>query len=211
MPYILASFRLAIAFAIGVAITWQISDRIANNVFRPAEYFSFFTIQTSLLTAIVLAGSALLMFKNGLDSPSVVRFRIAVTSASIVVGIVYNLLLRDVAPAAADIGYEWPVIPNEILHVWAPILVTIDWLLTKNQISVRVHSALWVTVFPIAWLSFSIIRGNIDGWWPYWFIDPTDPGGISQMLTYIGAITVFFIAIGYSLVGLHRLVKRLSR
>jgi hypothetical protein len=211
MPYILASFRLAVAFAIGVAITWQISDRVANNVFRPAEYFSFFTIQTSILTALVLAISAWFMFKKGFDSLLIVRLRISATSAIIVVGIVYNLLLRDVPPAAADLGYVWPVIPNEILHVWAPILVAVDWLLTKSQTSVRIHSALWVTVFPITWVIFCIIRGNIDGWWPYWFLDPTDPGGIPQMLTYISAIAAFFIGIGYGLVGLHRITNRLGR
>jgi hypothetical protein len=211
MQQVIAGYRFLVSLGITWAIGWQISDRIANNVFRPAEYFSYFTIQTSILTALVLAASAYLLNLNGLDSDLAIRLRIAATSAIIVVGIVYNLLLRDVPPAAADLGYVWPVIPNEILHVWAPILVAVDWLLTKSQTSVRIHSALWVTVFPIAWVIFCIIRGNIDGWWPYWFLDPTDPGGIPQMLTYIFAIAAFFIGIGYGLVGLHRLTIKLTK
>ncbi len=211
MQQLFVGYRFLISLGIIWAISWQISDRIANNVFRPAEYFSYFTIQTSILTALVLAISAWFMFKKGFDSLLIVRLRISATSAIMVVGIVYNLLLRDVPPAAADLGYVWPVIPNEILHVWAPILVAVDWLLTKSQTSVRIHSALWVTVFPIAWVFFCIIRGNIDGWWPYWFLDPTDPGGIPQMLTYIFAIAAFFIGIGYGLVGLHRLTIKLTK
>lgn len=96
MQQLFVGYRFLISLGIIWAISWQISDRIANNVFRPAEYFSYFTIQTSILTALVLATSAYMLNKNGLDSDLAIRLRIAATSAIIVVGIVYNLLLRDV-------------------------------------------------------------------------------------------------------------------
>lgn len=33
---------------------------------------------------------------------------------------VYNVLLRDLPSVP---GYAWPVWPNEVLHVWAPLLL----------------------------------------------------------------------------------------
>lgn len=207
----LGFYRIATAIAIIWAVVWQVTDRIANNVFRPEEYFSYFTIQTSIFTAMVLLVAGGSIFSKKHSNSELVRWRISAVSASIVVGIVYNLLLRDVPPAAADLGYEWPTVPNEILHVWAPIAVTLDWLITRTKTKVPTHSALAVTIFPLAWLAFSVIRGIATNWWPYWFINPNDPGGIGQMFTYIGAITVFFIVIGYGLVGVNRLSAKLAR
>lgn len=202
------ALRLGIAAAIVYSIGWQVTDRMAHNVFRPAEYFSYFTIQTSLLTAVILVLSGLTMWSGADESPRLTKLRLVAASASIVVGIVYNLLLRDSAPAAADGDYKWPVLPNEILHVWAPTLVFLDWLLSRNAQRLAWLHSLNVVYFPLAWLAFSVIRGNLDGWWPYWFLDPTDQGGLPQMLQYIGAITAFFIAIGFVLGGLNRLVVR---
>jgi len=134
--------------------------------------------------------------------------RMSVVTFAVVVALVYNLLLRDSAGSPLDIGYVWPVLPNELLHVWGPILILLDWLFSKQSEAVRFRAAFWVWAFPFAWLAFSIIRGSITGWWPYWFIDPTgdggitgwwpywfiDPtgdGGITGMLTYIFGIMAF--------------------
>lgn len=207
----LAFLRIAVAAAIAVAITWQITDRIAHNVFRPAEYFAYFTIQTSILTAVVLTISGFSLLGGKTESAKLTKVRLAAAAASIVVGIVYNLLLRDSAPSPADGDYKWPVLPNEILHVWAPTLVFLDWLLSRNAERLRWLQSFNVVYFPLAWLAFSVARGNLDGWWPYWFLDPTDPGGLPQMLQYILAITVFFIAVGFALGGVNRLaIRRIS-
>mgnify|MGYP000379068182 FL=1 len=49
-----AILRFATAFAMLASIVWQITSRVVNNVFRPWEYFSYFTIQTSLIAIVTL-------------------------------------------------------------------------------------------------------------------------------------------------------------
>ena len=75
----------------------------------------------------------------------------------------------------------------------------LDWLLIAGFTSVRLRAAFWVVLYPVAWILFSVIRGNIDGWWAYWFLDPNDKGGVGGMLTYIFGIAALMIVLGFLL------------
>jgi hypothetical protein len=68
---------------------------------------------------------------------------------------------------------------------------------------------LLVAVFPITWLVLSIIRGTLTNWWPYWFINPNGEAGLLGMLTYMAAISVFFLLLGLFVLGIKQLLRRL--
>ncbi len=199
---------MAVAAAMLGSIAWQVIDRSIHNLFRPGEYFAYFTIQSSLIAALalILAGRSAIQAKAETRALTLVRLS-AVTSA-VVVAIVYNLLLRDSAPLPADIGYDWPVPPNEILHVWGPVLILVDWLLASAPVQLKIKSIFWVLVFPLAWLIFSVIRGLATSWWPYWFIDPTGPGGVVSMVAFIFAIMFFLLLVALLVLTASRLTRR---
>jgi len=202
--------RLALALAIFGSITWQVTDRLINNLFRPGEYFAYFTIQSSLISAVALVLAGVAAVRGLGESRRMTLVRLAAVTTLVLVGIVYNALLRGTAPAAADVGYDWPVAPNELLHVWAPILILVEWLLLPALIRLKLRSIFWVLLFPLAWLAFSVIRGVITGWWPYWFIDPTGEGGVASMLGYIFGIMFFFLVLAAISILLARLVGRFT-
>jgi hypothetical protein len=56
---------------------------------------------------------------------------------------------------------------------------------------------------------FSIVRGSATNWWPYWFINPNGEEGLGGMLTYIAAITGFFLVLGLAVLGLKQVLRRL--
>jgi hypothetical protein len=126
----------------------------------------------------------------------------------IVVGVVYHALLADAAGDVRDGDYVWPVLPNEIIHTYAPILIVVDYLLSRKAFRLKLRAALWVAVFPLTWLVFSVIRGLVTNWWPYWFINPNEEGGVPGMLTYIAAITAFFLILGFLVLGIKRLFQK---
>ena len=204
----IALVRLAAAAAIFGSIVWQISDRLANNLFRPGEYFAYFTVDSSLIAAVALAVSGVWAWLGREETRLLHIVRLSVVASATIVAVVYNALLRGSANLPADGDYVWPVLPNEILHVWGPIVILLDWLLVRGYARLPIKASFWVLVFPGAWAAFSIIRGLISGWWPYWFIDPTGDGGVGGMLTYIGGIMVFFIVIGIGANFGRRLVSR---
>jgi hypothetical protein len=117
-------------------------------------------------------------------------------------------LLSDVANDVRDGDYAWPVFPNEFIHTYGPILIVLDYLISQKAFNIRLRAALWVAVFPLIWLIFSVIRGFITNWWPYWFINPNGEAGVIGMLSYIGAITTFFLILGFIVLGLKKLLKK---
>ena len=206
-----AIIRYATAGAMLFSIVWQISSRLLNNVFRPWEYFSYFTIQTSLIAIVTLGVSGWFAWNSQVETRVLNIVRLCTVTFTVVVTLVYNLLLRGLANDPADGNYVWPVLPNEILHVWAAIFMLIDWMLSSRRINLRIRTIFWVLVFPLAWLLYSIVRGLIVDWWPYWFINPNEPAGISGMVTYIFAIMLFLLTVAIALLGLQRITVRAFR
>lgn len=186
-----AGARLALAVLVFVSVVYQITDRLINNVFRPGEYFAFFTVQTALMDVVVLSVGAWLAWRTPRDTKLFTIVRLCIVGFAIVTCVVYNVLLRDVP---SDPGYEWPVWPNEVLHVWAPILLVLDWLFAPGRYRIRLRAALWVLIYPLAWVSFSLVRGVLTGWWPYPFLDPSGEAGWAGVATYIVGIAFFFYA-----------------
>lgn len=194
-------FRLALGLSLLGSVIWQVSHRLAAELFRPFEYFAFFSINTSLLAGFVLAMSGLALLQGKDESERLHTFRLIATVNMIIVGVFYHALLGDSAVDARDVGYDWPVIPNLIIHTYAPILITVDYLLSIKGYKPSWKKAWWVVVFPLTYLAFSLVRGLLDGWWPYWFINPNSEGGVVGMLTYVLIIAAAFIAFGFIVLG----------
>lgn len=206
----LASLRLVTALALLIAIVWQVTDRLANNVFRPTEYFAYFTIQSSLIAAVVLSVTAVREYRSLPQTKALSLARLSVSTYAIVVAVVYNALLRGtpVLPGDPDYGYNWPVAPNEILHVWAPILIVVDLALTTLTTKLKFKQIFWVLLFPLAWLVFTIIRGLNSNWWAYWFLNPNEKAGIIGVIAYIFGIMFFMLLSATISLGLNRVFSK---
>ena len=193
-------FRLAIGLSLLGSVLWQVSDRMAVGLFRPFEYFAFFSIDSSIFAGLVLAISGLTLLQGKDESERLHTLRLVATVSMIVVGVVYHALLGDSAVDPRDIGYDWPVIPNLVIHTYAPIAIVVDYLLSIRGYKPSWRKAWWVVAYPLAWLGFSLIRGILDGWWPYWFINPGEVG-VTGMLGYVLMIAAAFIALGFVVLG----------
>lgn len=201
-------FRLAVGLALLGSVTWQVTDRLANNLFRPFEYFAFFSITSAILAGLILVAAGLATIQGKEETARMHTFRLIATVSMIIVGVVYHALLGDTAVDTMDIGYEWPVVPNLIIHTYAPILITIDYLVSIRGYKPAWRKALWVVVYPLAWLGLSVARGLADGWWPYWFINPNSEGGVVGMLTYVFIIASGFIVLGFIVLGARLLTMK---
>ncbi len=207
--YSLATLRLLIGVGLIGSVIWQVTDRIANDLFRPFEYFAYFSIVTAILAGLFLITTGFGMLLKIEDTKWVEIARLSFAVALIVVGVVYHALLADAANDVRDGDYAWPVLPNEIIHTYAPILAAIEYLMSVRAFRIRLRAFMWVAVFPLTWLVLSIVRGTATNWWPYWFINPNGEAGLGGMLTYIGAITLFFLMLGILVLGLKKLLQRL--
>ena len=188
-----------------VALITQITDQISVGRFEPTEYFAFFTIQTAMINIVVLVAGGIAALRLERDTQLYTAIRASVFAYAIVTGVVYNLLLRDVPN---DDGYVGPVWPNESLHVWIPIYIALDWLLTPGRVRIA-WSTLWLAVsFPLIWVGVTMTRGALTGWYPYPFLEPDGPNGIVGVITYVVGIAAFIVILTAVAVLINRIHTR---
>lgn len=202
--------RLIAAVAAFGTVYWQVSDRLAHDLFRPGEYWLYFSIDTTLLAGVVLGWSAINTIRGRAESRTLTLARLTLVATDSIVGIVYNLLLRGGAPDVRDVGYVWPVIPNELMHVWIPVFVAFDFLLVAYGPRLPIKAALWMLVYPMSWLVMTMAHGLTSGWWPYWFLDPTGDGGWGTVAEYIGIIIVLGVGLAALMLAISRKTARIK-
>jgi hypothetical protein len=208
---VFGALRTLLGLALVGSVIWQVADRIRVDLFRPTEYFAYFSITSAIFAGLVLVVSGLVLLRGKSESERLNIIRLIAVVSMIIVGVVYHALLGDSALDPRDYGYDWPRIPNAIIHTYAPILIVLDYLFSLKGSKPRLRKALWVVIYPLAWLGLSIIRGLSDGWWPYWFINPGSEGGVVGMLTYIVIIAVAFIVLGFIVLGLRLVIAKVLR
>ena len=196
-----------------MSVVWQVADRLVHNLFRPGEYFAYFTIHTGLIAAVVLAVTAIRELQGKPDTKALALARLSVSTYAIVVSVVYNALLRGtpVLPGDPDYGYNWPVAPNEILHVWAPIFILLDFTFTIMATKLKFNQIFWTLLFPLAWLVFTIIRGLNTNWWAYWFLNPNLKAGVLGVVEFVIAIVIFMLVSASISLGLNRFRSKAAK
>ena len=191
--------RIVAAVVVLATITTQITDRVLNDAFDPAEYFGYFTIQSSLIDVVVFAVGGVLALRLPRDTVLYTAVRASTLAYAVVTAVVYNSLLRGI-PYEGFQGLQWP---NEVLHVGVPVVVVLDWLLSPGRPALPWSSLRIALVFPVAWLAYTLPRGLATGVYPYPFLDPATAGW--------GSVAAYIVALSAFIVGLVALAILYSR
>ena len=196
--------RLTAGLLIFAALATQVTELVLNGEFVPSEYFAYFTIESSLINIVVLLVGGVLAVRWLRDPELYTAVRMSTVAYALVTAAVYNVLLRGLPPTGF-VGVQWP---NEVMHVWIPVFIALDWLLSPGRARLG-WKRLWLVVsFPIAWCAFTLIRGAVDGWYPYPFIDPTGDGGYPSVIGYILALSALMIGLGAACIAISRFGAR---
>jgi hypothetical protein len=162
------ALRVCRALLALLALTAIGYDVAAGPGVSDGDYFSYFTVLSNLFAVAMLLHGALRPAHT--RSHTVELLRGAAVVYILTTGIVYLLLLSGHAPT-----YPWV---NAILHYLMPVAVTLDWLLDPPR--VRLDPArtvvLWMA-FPLLYIFYTLARGAIVGWYPYFFVNPHRDGG----------------------------------
>lgn len=188
-----------------------------------ANYFSMFTIVSTLLAAGALLAAATWarMHPHATREPLTVALALAiVTGPMLLLGVVYNVLLRGIPSevAAAD-SAGIAILDNyaiEVLHVVLPLYLLADLLFARRRRGLPWWSLPVLAAYPVAWLLATMIRGELvtdpsgaaDWWYPYPFLDPHGAGGWASVAAYIAVMFATLVAIGAGVVGVGRYRER---
>jgi hypothetical protein len=148
------------------------------------RFFGYFTILTNCLVTLVLARAALKPgADDGLNAPHVELM--AVTSILFVCA-VYNILL---APRWDPQG--WQLVADIMLHQATPVLFALYWLARPHG-RLGWRDALFAALWPVAYAAYGLARGAFDGFYPYFFMDPT-AASWAQLAINLAALAAAFV------------------
>lgn len=161
------------------------------------RYFCFFTITTNIVVAICCTAS-LLAPGSFFARPKTIS---AVTGYILIVGIVYNLILRFIWEPQ---GLQMVV--DELLHLVVPVLFLIYWLVFVPKDQLKWADAFPWLIYPSAYTAIIFILGAITGYYPYPFIDA---GKLGVGQTAINSVGLFFafLTVSILLIGVGKLMK----
>jgi hypothetical protein len=175
--------RAVVALAALTAVGYDVA---AGPGVSDADYFSYFTVLSNLFAAAMLMHGALRPV--GEPSRAVELLRGAAVVYILTTGIVYLLLLSGRAPA-----YPWV---NAILHYLMPVAVALDWLLHPPRVRLRPPQTvvLWMA-FPLLYVLYTLARGAVVGWYPYFFVNPHRSGGYLLVVGDCLAVGIGIVAL----------------
>ncbi|HEY8637293.1 MAG TPA: Pr6Pr family membrane protein [Candidatus Limnocylindrales bacterium] len=81
-----------------------------------------------------------------------------------------------------------------VLHKLFPVVVVLDWLIDPSLTRLTFRQSLVWLVYPLVWVVFTLIRGAIENWYPYPFLDPAN-GGYGSVAVVSAGIFVGFLVI----------------
>ena len=212
--------RIGGSIAIAAAVVAQLQQSIKIEVLGQGEvefviqnFFSFFTIESNVMAAIVLfVGIFTLSSRSEPRGWSMIRAAMATYMAT--TGVVYNLLLRGIElPQGTPVPWS-----NEILHVIAPAILVLDWLIAPGRRPLHAQVLWGIVAFPILWAGYTLARGVMvldprtdTPWYPYPFLDPnTSPNGYFSVGFYVALIAMVIGVVGAGVLWLSRGRRRTS-
>jgi hypothetical protein len=183
-------------FALIAQLVLMLQSREVGIPETLVRFFSFFTILTNTLVALLYTGRLL-----NITITQKIGKLTAVTSYILIVGIVYQFLLRHLWHPT---GLQWAV--DELLHTAIPLLVTIFWYLFEEKSPLHYRQISGWLIYPLVYFVYVLLRGLSSGYYPYPFIDASKLGMGPALLNGL-LILVFFVVVQVVLIIVAKRVK----
>ena len=195
----LAAVPVAAAAWTGLGVELAQSSRYWGGV-SPALWsmLRYFTITTNLAVGVAFAALA-----AGLPPRACARALAGLALSILLVGVVFRLLLEGVSAHGSDLG-------NLLMHRVTPVAVPAYWLACVPKGRLRVTDPLLWLLYPLAYLVYALVRGAVDGRYPYPFLDLAAIGP-TRVAADAGVIGAGFLFTGFFCVWIDRTLGRRTR
>lgn len=204
-----ARARLGTAFAAIIALTvwyglalqfWVLVRTTGGWISATRSFFSFFTILTNLIVAVVVTVPLLWPSRVTWFQRAEVRSATAVYIA--LVGIVYSLILRELWNPQGQ-----QAVADFLLHDAVPLLYVIYWLVFVPKGSLRVSRAPRWLIYPLTYCGLSLARSAMTGWYAYPFLNAAALG-YPRVLVNVAVLILGLFALSCAAIGIDKALAR---
>ena len=155
--------RAAIALLVFLAIVVQVNTSVGQGTFDPTKFFAFFTILSNSFGLVLFLVLAARWRSNGSVTTDLLR------GASVVyLTVTFIVVVTLLSGAELQVAIPWV---DFVVHKLFPVVVLIDWLIDPPLTRLTVRQALVWLAYPLIWVVLTVIRGALDGWFPYPFLN----------------------------------------
>lgn len=169
---------------------------------RVLRFFSYFTVQSNILVAVVTGYLALDPRRDG---PVWRVARADAVVAITVTGLVHWFLLR---PLLNLTGLN--ALADSLLHLVVPLLAVFGWILFGPRPRTDRDTVLRALAWPVVWFGYILVLGVVTGWYPYPFLEVPELGYPRVLLTALG-VTILFLVLSALLLLLDRQLPQSPR
>ena len=192
-PAFLPSLRLGSVILVLAAIVAQAVVLAEIGAFDPTRFFAFFTIQSNVVG--VAAFLWLLVVGRRRRSRALELLRGA---AAVYLTVTFFVVIFLLSGVDVQLQLVWV---DVALHKIFPVIVVLDWILDPPMHRLGARDLVTWLIYPLIWTVLTVIRGALDGWYPYPFLDPAN-GGYGQVAIVVVGVLVGFIGISAAILAI---------
>lgn len=194
--------RLAAAALCLVALVSRFVWGLGSATFNAGNFFAYLTIQSNLAFVAVSVLAGVSAFTRAIDPPWLATMRAAVLSCTVCAGVVFGFLIQQAGERSFRIDVPWS---DQVIHFWLPAVAIIDWVVAPGRNKAMWKAVAFALVYPMVWGGFTLVRGVVVGWYPYFFLDPQQVSSFAEFLLFSGLALTLFGVVSTGLVLVSRM------
>ncbi len=183
-------------FGVGLQLFIMLQARQLPLLDSMIRFFSYFTILSNCLVILFLLGHlfpASSKFRAWVEKPEVAT---AVTMYIVVVGVVYQTVLRRPEPLIGNAR-----IADDIIHGFIPLWMLVYWFLFSFGKKINQSTIPYWLIFPAVYLMYTLAHGAMIDFYPYPFVNVNELG-YPKVLMNSSLLVLFFLVLAYGLAAL---------
>ena len=188
-------FALALQFWLIVSI-----DSPLTVGMRVVNYFSYFTILSNILAALVFTVCAVHNHRGPFHVFSRPPVMAGVAVYMAITGLVYVFILRALWNPEG-----WVRVADDLLHYVMPVLYLGFWIVFVRKGRLRPAHIPAILIFPIVYAIYSLARGGLVDWYPYPFLD-LRAHAVGEILLNMALLTIGFALLSAMIVTFDRMM-----
>lgn len=189
----LPALRLASVILVLAAIVAQAVVLADVGAFDATRFFAFFTIQSNLIGVAAFVWLLVVGRRPRSRALELVR-----GASAVYLTVTFFVVIFLLSGVDVQLQLVWV---DVVLHKIFPVIVVLDWILEPPAARMGAREILPWLVFPLAWTVLTVVRGALDGWYPYPFLDPAN-GGYGQVAVVVVGVLIGFVAIAVAILAI---------
>jgi hypothetical protein len=201
---------LVAAFAVVLQLVLVIQGhRVLDEHNRPdlgTRLVRFCSYLTILFNVLVAWSTLTLVLGRDRDTRTWRALRLDAVVLATVGGLVHFFFLRPLL----DLG-GWDLVADRLLHIAVPVLALVGWVAFGPRGRAERSDLVPFLVLPVAWLVYTLVRGELVEWYPYPFVDVNEHGYAVVLLNCAGIAAAMVAAAWGAIVVDRRLARPVNR